>query len=235
MMVAPYRFAGLGGVAVDPNYASVSLLAGFNSTGTPVEKGGPATFSGNAAISTAQKKFGTSSLLLDGSGDYVEVPTAAGLQGSAGQFTIEGWAYCTGGAVNSGCIAAQWDAGFTNVSWAFYVSGGTFYFRFYDPTNTIRDTSTYIGNFPQNTWVHYAADRDAAGKIRLYVNGVMVTWITWTQQIHTSGNNVRLGTAQGATGLDWLGYIDEVRITKGVARYASDAGFSLAAAEFPRG
>lgn len=238
MMIAPHRFAA-GGVITDPSIANVGLLAGFNgtngATSYTADIGGAATFAGNAALSTAQVKFGTASLLLDGAGDYVDFPAAAGLQGSTGQFTVEGWMRCTGSAINNWELAGQWDSTTANVSWAFFCSGGQLYFRFYDTTNAQCDTAFYIGNAPQNTWVHYAADRDAAGVIRTYVNGVVSgnSSAHAGKTLHTSNRPVRVGAVQDYAGTyDFPGYIEEVRITKNVARYGG--AFTPQSAAFPR-
>lgn len=53
----------------------------------------PHTFTaqGNAQLDTAQKKFGTASLLLDGTGDYISTPHDANLNFGTGNFTIDFW------------------------------------------------------------------------------------------------------------------------------------------------
>lgn len=84
-------------------------------------------------------------------------------------------------------------------------------------------------------WYHVAADKDATGKIRLYVDGVMLGSATPANSaIFNSTAGLGIG-AQGANGnVDMAGWLDEVRITKGVARYASDSGFTVPTAAYPR-
>jgi len=71
MMLNPYRF---GGGAVDPYYASVSMLLHFEgtNTSTTITDSSPIalqwTAVGDAAISTTRSKFGNSSLRLNGAG-----------------------------------------------------------------------------------------------------------------------------------------------------------------------
>lgn len=67
----------------DPDFASVVLLAGFNgddaATTAPDESlvARTLTFARNAQLDTAEKKFDSASLLLDGAGDYVSAPDSA--------------------------------------------------------------------------------------------------------------------------------------------------------------
>ncbi|HPC33867.1 MAG TPA: hypothetical protein PL061_13005, partial [Syntrophales bacterium] len=49
------------------------------------------TFYGNAQIDTAQKPFGTGSLLLDGSGDYIGTVDSPDFDFGTGDFTIDFW------------------------------------------------------------------------------------------------------------------------------------------------
>ncbi len=62
--------------------------------------------------------------------------------------------------------------------------------------------------------------------MRLFNNGVIVGTAT------NSDNNVSLGAAfvgrqNGSTTNDWLGYIDDLRITRGVARYTANNQVNL--------
>lgn len=70
--------------------------------------------------------------------------------------------------------------------------------------------------------------------MRLYFNGTMVA-----SKAGATGENADIASTMGIGraangGIAFQGHIDEVRITKGVARYASDAGFTVPAAAFPR-
>ena len=66
-------------------------------------------------------------------------------------------------------------------------------------------------------WHHYAADRDAGGTLRIYIDGVVVA-STSAPTFANSIQPVNIGNDNG-TGRTWPGYIDEVRVTKGIARY----------------
>ena len=95
------RFATLGGAATDPYWANVSYLLvgnGANGTTTNIKdsssNNATTTIVGNTVISTAQSKFGTgSSVVFDGSGDYLTYPSNTIYAFGTGDFTIECWVY----------------------------------------------------------------------------------------------------------------------------------------------
>lgn len=68
----------------------------------------------------------------------------------------------------------------------------------------------------------------------MYLNGVIVASSTTHRTINPSGAVLSIGGDGNTTNFNFNGWIDEVRITKGVARYASDAGFTVPTAAFPR-
>src|SRR5690606_34123168 len=93
-IVASSRRIATGPSSTDPYWSSVSSLLHFNgsngSTTFTDEKGVGWTASGDAEISTAQSKFGGSSLSLDGTGDWLDASNA-GFTFGTGDFTIEAW------------------------------------------------------------------------------------------------------------------------------------------------
>lgn len=86
------------------------------------------------------------------------------------------------------------------------------------------------------TWYHVAADFDGT-KTRLYVDGVMKGSSTTAVTLFNSTADFTVGSwlTAGAFNSAFRGFLDEVRITKGVARYASDSGYTVPTAAFPRG
>lgn len=230
------QFADVAAPVNDPYFSSVKLLLGFEgtngATSTSDESGaahGSATFAGNAQISTAQKKFGSSSLLLDGNGDYLTFPDSADWFFGTGPFTMEGFFYFSGSIPTQVILMTQWSGG-----WALWLASTNLFFR---DGNFHDTTQYYLGGLSVNAWHHIAFDRDASGVARMYVDGVMVTKNTsWSQSIPDASAVLAIGSLipGGFTGYDFNGYMDELRITKGVARYASDSGFTVPTAAFPR-
>jgi hypothetical protein len=228
----------LGGMAVaDPYFANVVLLCGFDgidgATSTTDEATGKAiTFVGNAQLDTAQSKFGLSSLLLDGNGDGLSLADSADFDLGADQFTIEAFARFASISGDQ-CIISQWPTG--SLAWSFRRnSTGTLVFLY---STTGSDSPTAVSSSWTPTtgqWYHLAVDRDASNKFRLYIEGVMVASGTVSATIFNSTGAVNIGANNAVSGRYFNGWLDEVRITKGVARYASDSGFTVPAAAFPR-
>ena len=224
----------------DPYWSSVVLLSGFNGTNgatafTDESAGARAlTANGNAQLDTSQFKFGASSLLLDGTGDYALAADSADWDFGAGQFTVEAWVRFPTGQTQDWCIASQWSATGSNAAWALFWFGAAVIFRFVDSGGVTRDCTAGM-TILADTWYHIAADRDATGKVRMYLDGVFKGGAINGQTFQASTNALRIGTVQDFPTYDLGGWIDEARITKGVARYASDSGFTVSTAAYPRG
>jgi len=208
----------------DPNYSSVSLLLNGNGTN------GSTTFTdssvnnhtitrnGNAKISTTQSKFGGSSMYFDGSGDYLTATDSSFAFGT-GEFTIEFWMRAASTAVYEGVLSV----GNVNTNNSWQISGGTDLAFYKQGGLPVGDT------FPSlNTWHHVAIVRDASSVVTMYINGTNVDSATDTNDY--SANNLKIGTNRNVNGF-YDGYIDDLRITKGVARYTSN--FTPPTAQLP--
>ena len=179
---------------------------------------------GNAQVDTSIKKFGTGSMKFDGSGDYIAVPDDPSLELGSGDFTFECWVYHNGALVNyvspCGKLAAD------NVPDGFYFAAensGKMRFLAGDGSNWqvgLVDTA----NFPYDQWVHLAATREG-NKFTLWVNGVSRATTTTTS--FSIGNNSTPFYVGVMTQTDvqswhyWNGNVEDLRITKGVARYTN--------------
>jgi hypothetical protein len=164
---------------------------------------------GNAQISTVRSKWGGSSISFDGTGDYLDSPSIINAQFGAGDFTIEGWIY-----INS-LAALQVLFEFRAASGATYgqiyiTTGGVL--RYYLPT----DVGT-SNTFTTGVWTHFAITR-AAGTLNMYIGGTRGYTNTYTSAMDAT--RLRIGAdVSGASGVN--GYLDDVRITKGFARYTA--------------
>lgn len=235
--------AGGGGGGGDPFFSSVKLLLGFEgtdgATSTTDESGAPhtITFNGDAQIDTAQFKFGASSCLFDGTGDYLSTPDSADWDlsdANSDQFTIEFWMRPhTGGATFRYPLGQAPANG--NIAWYFEFSSQRISFNC-SATAGGAITTIAFGGGPQmslDNWHAICVDKDSAGKIRLYVDGVVYASATPADSaIFNSTGALEIGRSWATAAYD--GWLDEIRITKGVARYASDAGYTVPTAAFPR-
>jgi hypothetical protein len=229
----------------DPYFSSVVLLVGFDGSDgatsatdeSPV--GRALTFVGNAQLDTAQSKFGGASLLCDGTGDRVTVANHADFQFGSGQFTIETFVRFATLDANSRAIMGKGLNVANTAEWTFTVSSSLADVIFAFSSNggvSNNEIVTAAGVNPTTgVWYHFACDRDGSNKFRIYVDGVMVGSSTIASAINTNTGTVGIGSQLGAAAVvDTHGWFDEVRITKGVARYASDGGFTVPAAAYPR-
>ena len=206
----------------DPYFASVVFLSGWEGTngGTTFtdEETTPKTLTGNGGVttSTAQFKFGASSLFCDLSGgaDYITTPASTDFDFS-GQYTIETFArFASGGGISSS-LFNRYSATSTDARWALFISGGILRWRHFDTAGTQNDIS-YSFNPTANQWYHIAVDKDASNVVRLYVDGVMQASNTFSLGTRTTGTapNLSIGSIQGfLNSFDLGGYLDESRIT----------------------
>lgn len=227
--------------AVDPDINSVVLLAGFNGADAATafsdesqSAHGAFTFNNQAQLDTAQKKFGTASLLLDGTEDRITLADHPDWDFAAGQFTVEGFIRFNNLATNVFQEFVTHYLGPSNRGWLLGPHVSTNELRFGYSTTGSNDV-TLAGSFTWaiNTWYHIAVDRDVNNNIRLYVDGVVVSGPTAAAvTIFASTNPLMLGAVNAGNINELDGWIDEVRITKGVARYAG--AFTPPTAHFPR-
>ena len=213
----------------DPYFANVALLLGFEgsdgSTTFVDESPNPKTVTanGNAQIDTAQSKFGSGSLLLDGSGDYLSIGNNADFGFGTADFTAE--LFLRRAAGTSG------DAPMLD----FRTSGSTNGMLYLTPTTrllTYYNGSVFggSGSAPAvDTWDHIAYARES-GTLRAFLNGVQ-QWSPAMAGDFTTARPLSIGGNFAASSFI-QGHMDELRITKGVARYT--ANFAPPTSAFPR-
>lgn len=229
--------AGGGGGGGDPSFSNVKLLMGFNGANNATSgpgftdessaAHGAATRFGNAKIDNTQSVFGGTSLNLDGL-SRISFADSGDWDFSNQPFTIECRVRVTG-VSGLQVIVAQWDA---NVAFLLYLNGATLNFQFATGSGGTGATTITGGTIAANTWYTVCIDFNGT-KYRLYLDGVMIASSTAAGTIFNAPENLAIG-ANSAGGFVLTGWIDELRITKGVARYASDSGYTIATVEFPR-
>jgi hypothetical protein len=177
----------------------------------------PAYPYGQVITSTTSPKFGTASGYFGGSGEYLSLADSADWDFDA-DFTIDCWAKFN--STGSMDIAGNgYDTGWLL---AYDTAGLLKFFA----ANSERSSHTFTPVV--GTWYHLAVVR-SDDDITMYVNGVSIGTDIYATAI-TSANALYIGydiTSQ--TIFD--GYIDELRISKGIARWT--AGFSVPTAAYP--
>jgi len=220
-------------VEADPFFNNVSLLLhgdGTNGSTTIVDSSpSPKTVTafGDAQISTAQSKFGGASIAFDGTGDYLTVPANNGFVFGTNDFTIEGWILPT--QIDTRNIIVSSFPNATSGNWILCLENGKLAWYLF-PNTTFNFTWTSTTTFPLNQWSHFALTRES-NNWRLFYNGIIENTATQTTPVGNL-NQLEIGRYNASpTNLLFNGYIDDLRITKGIARYT--ANFTPPTAPFP--
>lgn len=173
------------------------------------------TPSGNAQISTAQSVFGGASGLFDGSGDFLTTASSTDWNFGIGDFTIDFRARYLAGPGTNMDLLNRGDAG-DPLDTAIKVNNSS-NVLFYIMGNARVVTAW---SFSQNTWYHVAAVRSGTN-VYLFVDGTQLGSTGTDSANVTSSNSISI--AQNPSGGNYLnGYLDELRISKGVARWTSN-------------
>ena len=173
---------------------------------------------GDAKVSTAQYKYGTGSIVFDGTGDYLKTtPNTAILTFGTGDLTLECWIYQTATSTST-----------YRVIFGDNVYGSAGGYTLYSYNNALNlwkgsggggaEVIAPAGTITLNTWTHVAWTRSGSSN-RLFINGTQVGNTTTDATNYTSTASF-IGASQTGT-LPFAGYIDDLRITKGYARYTS--------------
>jgi len=177
---------------------------------------------GDAQISTSVVKYGTGSMKFDGTGDYLVSPAAIQFNASQGNWTIEAWVNFNSNTQTQPLITGN---------------PRNFYFVYVYETS---QTKFILGDGSSNpiivvisppaagTWWHMCCVKNGS-TYTVYMNGVAQASTT-TPLSNTTLTGFNIGyDSSGPTYFN--GYIDDLRITKGYARYTSN--FTPPAAAFP--
>jgi hypothetical protein len=166
---------------------------------------------GNAQVDTAQSKFGGASLLLDGTGDYLNIPTVATNFGT-NDFTAEAWFRFDG---SSGAFEPIIDTRTEAGASGFFLGLDGSLRPVYFVNSAARITGTAIS---ANTWYHLALVKES-GVSKLYIDGTQVG-SNFSDSFNFTNSLARIGGNYLSTGF-WNGNIDEVRVSN-TARYTGN-------------
>ena len=164
---------------------------------------------GNAQIDTAVKKYGTGSMQFDGTGDILRNENPNDLALGTGDFTVEFWMNIPSVSTTQVFFDMRHNSN-ANSALTVFVSSG---FKFYAGTSEIT-----IGTISNDTWHHIAIVRDGS-TIRSFIDGVAGGTESNTNDLTCV--EFRIG-ARWDDGTPMTGYIDDFRITKGIARYTAN-------------
>jgi len=211
---------------VTPSGTPASLLLHFDGDFTDSSANAlTVTAEGSADIDQTIVKFGTHSAYFDGDTDFLSTPYNAALDFGSGDFTVEFWMYWTGGhsffswsvdhqigiladyasaSDNRLCLLASSDGENWNL-FTVDIGGG--------------DSGVSSAPAPKNTWCHVAVTRKG-DKWRMFIDGSQVFEGTRSESLASpEGLSFQIGTWADVPGLEFEGYMDDFRVTKGLAVY----------------
>jgi len=176
----------------------------------------PLTLNSSVARSATQSKFGGYSGSFNGSTQYISLPSSADWNFGSGDFTIDGWFYSlsqTGNPITLFSCGTP-----TNHINVYSKLDTTMYFQYYTGSTWYgQATST---TFPINSWHHVALVRFGTS-LKLYYDGTLIGTLTLPGGFSFSHSNIKL--ADNGDGVPkFNGYMDEFRVSKGIARWTSD-------------
>lgn len=219
----------------DPHFNNVSLLMhmdGSSGSKNFVDSSTnniQSTAIGNIEVSSAITRFGNGAAFLYGNntGNYIRISGNSNLAVGTGDYTLEMWAY-----VNSNNPFVIFDAAPINSpssrlnAFLFYLEN-TREPRFFGGGFSILSP---VASFPINQWAHLALVRNT-GTTTIYINGTGVSNSTGFYNATLATGGCLIGGFADSLNFNSNGYIDELRLTKGVARYTGN--FTPPTTEFP--
>ena len=195
---------------------ALPLVGSANDVSNSVNSGSTTktiTSNGNAAASSAQSNFYGGSFYFDGSGDTLTVPNNTDFNFGSGDSTIEMWIYPTRISGTQENIMTRGTSGYSG----FIMSVTNF-------LDTVNGSSwgvniTYDNPLIANVWQHIAVCR-SGNTWTVYINGIANGSATASGSVQASAQTLTIGQRTGQT--DFQGYMSDIHIYKGAAKYTSN-------------
>jgi len=204
-------------MAVDDAYTKALLhMDGADASTTFTDESGKTwTAYADAQIDTAQSKFGGASGLFDGTGDYISTPAHADFNmQAAGDWTVDFWYRPNATATDDAIVHFKK----TGSAQGLHVhKNGTAIVV----DNGLAASGISAGNLSTATWYHITVVRES-GTIYLYIDGVEVDSEA-AQDYGDNDSNCQIAIFNvGADIANLNGWMDEFRVSKGIARWTAN-------------
>ena len=178
--------------------------------------GRTATVGGGCQHDTAQKKFGASSILMDGSGDYLTFPDSSDWNWTA--FTVECWIRWNSTSGNQGVLGHHTANAYSGINWAMQFKGNTRKIE----GNISNNGSTGAGfvsstAFSAGTWYHLALVATSS-RILFFINGTAEDDVSATLASNDVSAPFRIGQHVAGNFAQHNGWMDEIRYSD-IARW----------------
>ena len=197
--------------------------------------GRTASVDGDCQHDTAQKKFGASSILFDGTGDGLNFPDADEWK-TEGDFTVDFWVRFASVGGKRAMVNQQAGSGNSNTN--FYMQLDTsdkMEFAIGRDGGGSMTSGKPSTTFVADTWYHVAmvvigSVGQDAGSLLMFVNGTLETTATGDVQGTALSSTLDIGTSLDTSVPHMNGWLDEIRISR-VARW--DANFTPPTSPYP--
>ena len=174
---------------------------------------------GNAQVSTTQAKWGTTSMkFANGGTDYLINPYVNNPNFSfGGDFTVELWVYPTSTPDTYNCIIGNFSETGTTYGWNLMLTSGQLVH-----VNVQGASNNSVNTVSLNTWTHLAIARSGS-TVSTFINGIKdANVVTQSATAYNPVYPLRIGRQVDTTPRYFFGYMDDIRITKGYARYTAN-------------
>jgi hypothetical protein len=179
----------------------------------------------NAVTKTAIKKLGTASGYFDGTGDYLDITGVGDFNFGSDDFTIDFWVNTTH-TLNGSTIVNVFDSPSNRRSWVFTINvgGKGAFFVSYNGISTIGIYSD--AGINDGAWHHCAIIRNGS-ELAMYIDGIKqidVADVSTNSIYYNVNTPLTLGRRSNSSNNPYYfnGYIDELRISNGIARWTTD-------------
>jgi hypothetical protein len=199
-------------ICSDNTRAAYSTNQGLTWTASSLPSSIPVTLTGTPIISTTQFKYGISSLYLNGS-SYVTLASDSRVAFNNEDYTVEFWCYRTTSPGATQIMLDMRASGSANEPVIYMDSS-------YQLICGLAGTASAIASgytVPLNTWTNIALSRVGTNAY-LFINGTQYG-STFTDSTTHIAAAIVIGARQSDNGAKFTGYIDEVRVSRGIGRY----------------
>ena len=216
-------------VPTDPNIANVELLVGVD-TGFADESANAHTLTPSGAVrNAAPRLLGTQSILFDGINDYLETANSVDFLFGSGDWTVDAFFRW-----DNALVKPSVDATFLSV-WTEQGNQRSWRIGFNTINNRLEaQVSTNGSSVTHHAWVtpsnlvfgrgtHHLAVYRSGNTLRVLLNGSINPLLALTGSLHASTAPLVIGAHRNSVGAltsFFPGRMDEIRITKGIARYS---------------
>lgn len=221
---------------------ALKLLLGFDGTAGATSfvdespSARPLFRQGTGAID-ATAKFGSGSIVCPDENSGLYADPSADWDFGTGAYSVECFVRhaTTSSGMTRGYVG-QWGATAAEQSWFLWIYAGSLMIRQASPGGAVFDIAAAFFPTAAPDWHHFVACRNAAGRTRVFANGVLKAASNTVTDLGGKTGRLGVGHVPGFPTLGTPGRFDEVRVFKGYVppEYDTDAGYTVPTAAFPR-